>query len=158
LARGGVHYCAADFSAGKDAFGIAWLSEQGVDRDASTVFVMDGVSYFLSPDAFRHVVEVMAEFPPGTQVVFDYAYAEILAGKTYRGSEAFKASLAKMGEPVAGGISEFGIVEYLRQFGFELVSLLRPEDIESRYLTSSKGTSTAPYGFLNIIRARKVAQ
>jgi hypothetical protein len=86
------------------------------------------------------------------------SYAEILAGKTYRGSEAFKASLAKMGEPVAGGISEFGIVEYLRQFGFELVSLLRPEDIESRYLTSSKGTSTAPYGFLNIIRARKVAQ
>ncbi len=158
LARGDVHYCAADFSAGKDAFGLDWLSAQGVQRSASTVFIMDGVSYFLTPDAFRRVVEVMAEFPPGTQVVFDYAYAEILEGKTYRGSEAFKASLAKMGEPVTGGIAESRIAEYLQEFGFEVVSLLRPLDIETDYLTSSNGTSMAPYGFLDIVRARKSAE
>lgn len=144
-----VHYCAADFN-GKDNFDLAWLVSQGVDKDKKTVFIIDGVSYFLQEDAFKNLLAVIALFPENTQVVFDYVYADIFTGGIYRGSEAFKSSLQKMGEPVSYGINQQELMITMKTLGFELTELICPKQLEWRYLTKSTGESVRPYGFLNI--------
>ncbi len=144
-----VHYCAADFN-GKDNFDLAWLVSQGVDKNKKTVFIIDGVSYFLQEVAFKNLLSVIALFPENTQVVFDYVYADIFTGGIYRGSEAFKSSLQKMGEPVSYGINQQELMITMKKLGFELIELMSPKQLEWRYLTKSTGESVQPYGFLNI--------
>ncbi|WP_438465401.1 class I SAM-dependent methyltransferase [Marinomonas sp. PE14-40] len=146
-------YCAADFE-GKDEFTTHWLQEQGIKLDVKTLFIIDGVSYFISPEAFDNVVEVITQFKEGSELIFDYAYHEILENKTYRGSEEFKASLEGMGEPVVNGIKENEISTYLRSFNLKMLDLFHPDDLEQNYLTGSNGQSTKPYGFLDIVRAK----
>lgn len=146
-------YCAADFE-GKDEFTIRWLQNQGINLDVKTLFIIDGVSYFISPEAFDNVIEVIAQFKEGSELIFDYAYHEILENKTYRGSEEFKTSLKSMGEPVVNGIKENGINAYLKRFNLKMLDLFRPHDLEKSYLTGSNGQSTKPYGFLDIVRVQ----
>ncbi|NQZ20630.1 MAG: class I SAM-dependent methyltransferase [Colwellia sp.] len=149
-----VHYCGADFN-GKDNFDLAWLVSQGVDKGKKTVFIIDGVSYFLQADAFKNLLAVIALFPENTQVVFDYVYADIFTGGIYRGSEAFKSSLQKMGEPVSYGINQQELMITMKTLGFELTELMSPKQLEWRYLTKPTGESVQPYGFLNIAMLRK---
>lgn len=149
-----VHYCAADFN-GKDSFDLDWLISQGVDKNKKTVFIIDGVSYFLQEDAFKNLLSVIALFPENTQVVFDYVYADIFTGGIYRGSEAFKSSLQKMGEPVSYGINQQELVDTMKVLGFELTELMSPKQLEWRYLTAPSGDSIQPYGFLNIASMRR---
>jgi len=147
-------YCAADFEDGKDEFTSQWLQDQGIKPDVKTLFIIDGVSYFISPKAFDNVVEVITQFKAGSELIFDYAYHEILENKTYRGSEEFKASLKRMGEPVVNGIKENEISTYLKRFNLKLLNLFRPHDLEKSYLTGSNGHTTKPYGFLDIVRVK----
>ena len=144
-----VHYCAADFN-GKDNFDIEWLLSQGIDKNKKTLFIIDGVSYFLQAESFKNLLSVIALFPENSQIVFYYAYADIFTGGIYRGSEAFKSSLLKMGEPVTYGIYQEELINTMKILGFELTELMTPKEIEQRYLTSPTGESVQPYGFLNI--------
>jgi len=152
--KSSVNYCAADFN-GKDNFDLAWLVSQGVDKDKKTVFIIDGVSYFLQADAFKNLLSVIALFPENTQVVFDYVYDDIFTGGIYRGSEAFKSSLQKMGEPVTYGINQQELMNTMKVLGFELTELMSPAQLEWRYLTNQSGESVQPYGFLNIASLRR---
>jgi len=154
--KSSVHYCAADFN-GKDNFDLDWLVSQGVDKNKKTVFIIDGVSYFLQEDAFKNLLSVIALFPENTQVVFDYVYADILTGGVYRGSEAFKASLQKMGEPVSYGINQQELMITMKILGFELTELMSPKQLEWRYLTKPTGESVQPYGFLNIALLKRTS-
>ena len=151
-----VHYCAADFN-GKDNFDLDWLTSQGVDHNKKTLFIIDGLSYFLQAEAFEHLMKVIALFPENTQVIFDYIYADILVGGKRRGSEAFKSSLEKIGEPVSYGLVQDDLESYLSQFGFALTDLITPKKLEKEYLTNAKGKSVQPYGFLDIAFIRKCA-
>lgn len=154
LSQANIVYCAADFDEGKDQFDMAWLNKQGIKADAKTLFIIDGVSYFISAPAFENVLNIITQFESGSELVFDYAYYEILKGKQYLGSEEFKTSLKEMGEPVINGIEENTINAYLGKFDLNILSLLRPSDIERKYLTASNGMTTSPYGFLDIVHAR----
>lgn len=154
LSQPNIVYCAADFDEGKDQFDMAWLNQQGIKADAKTLFIIDGVSYFISAGAFENVLTIITQFETGSELIFDYAYHEILKGKSYRGSKEFKASLKEMGEPVINGINENSINAFLGKFNLDLLSLLRPHDLERRYLTASNGVSISPYGFIDIVHAR----
>jgi len=151
-----VHYCAADFN-GKDNFDLDWLSSQGIDHNKKTVFIVDGLSYFLQPEAFEHLMSVIALFPKNSQVIFDYIYADILHKSKRRGSEAFKSSLKKIGEPVSHGLVQNDLESYLDKFGFEVTDLITPKKLEKEYLTNAKGKSVQPYDFLDIAFIRKCA-
>lgn len=149
-----VVYCGADFDEGKDEFNMAWLNKHGIKQNLKTLFIIDGVSYFISAPAFDNVLNIIAQFQSGSELVFDYAYHEILDGKQYYGSDEFQSSLKSMGEPVINGIKENGINAHLNRFDLDIVSLLKPLDIEKRYLTATNGTSRLPYGFLDIVHAK----
>ncbi|KGJ94016.1 class I SAM-dependent methyltransferase [Colwellia psychrerythraea] len=152
-----VHYCGADFN-GKDHFDLDWLVSQGIDKNKKTLFIIDGVSYFLQEDAFKNLLSVISLFPETSQVIFDYAYADIFTGGIYRGSEAFKSSLKKMGEPATYGIHQEDLMNTMQELGFDLTDLMTPEQIEQQYLTKPNGESVQPYGFLNIAFLRKGAK
>lgn len=152
-----VKYCGADFN-GKDNFDLDWLTSQGIDKNKTTVFVIDGVSYFLQADSFKNLLSVIGSFPENTQVIFDYVYADIFTGGIYRGSEAFKSSLKKMGEPVTYGINQQELAGIMKTLGFELTELISPQKLEQRYLTQTSGISVHPYGFLDIALLKRNAK
>lgn len=154
FAQTNLTYCAADFDEGKDAFDLDWLQKQGIQQDLKTLFIIDGVSYFISEAAFNNVLSIISEFKSNSEVIFDYAYQEILEGIPYRGSEEFKLSLKSMGEPVVNGIKENAIHTFLSKYKLDIISLLKPDDIEQKYLTDSHGLSQSPYGFLDIVHAK----
>lgn len=154
FAQTNLTYCAADFDEGKDAFDLDWLKKQGIQQDLKTLFIIDGVSYFISEAAFNNVLSIISEFKSNSEVIFDYAYQEILEGIPYRGSEEFKLSLKSMGEPVVNGIKENAIHTFLSKYKLDIISLLKPDDIEQKYLTDSHGLSQSPYGFLDIVHAK----
>jgi len=155
--RDSVHYCGADFN-GKDDFDLDWLVSQGIDKNKQTLFIIDGVSYFLHAAAFNNLLSVIAQFPENTQVIFDYVYDDILTGATYLGSEAFKKSLQKMGEPVTHGIEQQELTRTMKVLGLEMTELITPQTLKQRYLTNPTGGSVSPYGFINIALLTKCSE
>ena len=61
LKRDNIRYCAADFDKCGDQFNIRWLHNKGIDPQKTTLFIVDGVSYFISAHAFDNIIEVILQ-------------------------------------------------------------------------------------------------
>lgn len=144
-----VRYIPIDFSC--DALGPA-LENANFDESLRTLFLWEGVTMYLRPDAVDAVLSLVAGAPAGSSVVFDYAYAESIAHpERFEGAVAQAKFAASRGEPFLFGIGpEPGQVsEFLTARGLELVRHWDHEQLRALYPGSG---FLMPY--LGIVHAR----
>ena len=119
----------------------------GYNRDQKTLFVWEGVTYYLSTQAVDDILSfIRSNSPLGSSLCFDYAALS---------PEALSEDSAKKlrerlrsdhpAEPTRFGIREGELESFLSERGYHVIEHLTPQEMEQKYLTLRDG---APAGRL----------
>jgi methyltransferase (TIGR00027 family) len=113
------------------------LPQHGFRRDAKTLFLWEGVSYYLPVQAVNDVLAFVAGCGKGSTIVFDYALQRFVDGDTSTyGGDAVARWLQKIGEPFLFGLEPANAARFLTQRGLRTTSHVGPADLERLYLST----------------------
>jgi methyltransferase (TIGR00027 family) len=120
------------------------LAQHGFRRDAKTLFLWEGVSYYLPLPAVDQVLSFVAGCAAGSSIMFDYALQSFVDGDTSTyGGEAIARWLHKIGEPFMFGLEPGNAARFLAQRNLRTTSHVGPADLERLYLKTQRN---APLG------------
>jgi methyltransferase (TIGR00027 family) len=131
------------------------LQGNGYDEQSKTLFIWQGVIYFLKPEGVDSTLAFIADHTgPGSAVIFDYIYAKTLRDTT-QGYGKVLARAGKMsGEPYIFGINHGQVGPFLTQRGFCEVVDMPLEDLKPKYFTGPNAARTMVSGHIAIASAR----
>ena len=120
---GHVTYVAADL--GRESLDRR-LEGTGYDPARRTVFIWEGVSYYLSAAAVDATLAFMARnSATGSTLLFDVLPRAVADGtSTRRDAVTLHRRLQKRGEPLLFGLDDDEVVPFLRERGFEALELV----------------------------------
>ena len=123
----GVVYVGVDFE--RDDLGRE-LVAAGFDPSRPTVFVWEGVTNYLTPDAVdATLATVRALAAPGSALVFTYVHAGVLDGtETFPEAARWVHNVTQAGEPWTFGLRPAALPAFLDARGFALVT-----DVSARH-------------------------
>lgn len=133
-----VVYVPIDFMMGQ----LDKLFDYGYQSDLLTLFVWEGVTYYLSAVGVDQTLAFVRQSAHlGSAIIFDYVYAEALTSVHPR---AEVASMRRYrwftGEPLVFGIPEGTIETFLTQRGFTEVTNIMRVDLERLYFQEKTPT------------------
>lgn len=148
-------YVAIDFLR-DDLAGV--LRRSGCDPTQRTFFVLEGVSMYLSEEALRGALQVVASHPAGSGIVFDFIYRSVIDGlrdvDPAGVPEPFRTRMRDFwelikNEPWVFGMPARGEREYLSALGLDLDEVLPMGGEKSiqRYATKADGTQVGAQAF-----------
>lgn len=113
------------------------LFESGYDPSLRTLFILQGVVMYLTPEAVDHTLSfIVKNSAPGSSVVFDYVYKSVVEGSWKRGEANSMRRYEKLtGEVWHFGIEEGKVDEFLTQRGFCQIHNADSECLKNRYFT-----------------------
>jgi methyltransferase (TIGR00027 family) len=131
------------------------LRAGGYDERGKTLFIWQGVTYFLQPGGVDGTLAFIAGHSgSGSGVVFDYVYDEVLRDTT-RGYGRTLARAGKMsGEPYVFGIGRAQVAPFLTRRGFCDVIDMPLEGLKPRYFTGPNASRRIDTGHIAIASAR----
>ena len=147
-----VRYAAADLRESDLAY---VLSETGADREARTLFLLEGLTMYLPCDAVNALLgAIHAWAANASRLVMDYLLEDVLAGETKRhGAAGLPARAESHGEPFQCGYSNNGVEALAKGFGYGVRHHLKGDDLTARFLRESDLAMTGPINecFPNIV-------
>jgi methyltransferase (TIGR00027 family) len=117
------------------------LAEAGFVENRTSLFLLEGVTMYLSGDAvdrtFTFIRDVSGK---GSVVVFDYIYAGVLRqeNKYYGEKDIFK-TVAKAGEAWLFALEEGEIEQFLQKYDFTLKNHSNAQVLEEQYFRNQEG-------------------
>lgn len=123
-----VHFADVDFERESLRQGLV---RHGISLDEPTFFSWLGVTMYLTEQAIDAVLETVAEFPVGSEIVLTFSprpgQDDPAAGPT------LAERAAEAGEPWISYFEPEEIEQKLRRFGFSTVEFLTPDESRQRY-------------------------
>jgi len=120
------------------------LEKAGYRNDLKTLFIWEGVSYYLEKEAVDATLEFIGRVAhPGSAVAFDYTISISEENKDrYFGVEEFAQTMKAYhaNEELLFSIHEGDVETYLQQRGVRMVDHLDNEEIESTFLYTENGS------------------
>lgn len=117
----------------------AALAAAGVRFDQPVFFTWLGVTMYLSTEAIRATLRVVAGAAPGSAVVFDYRLAASLLNPLERAIGQFVAQqIAAAGEPFLSEFEPDALAAELRDLGFRATLDPAATELSRRYLARRK--------------------
>ncbi|MBW8686944.1 class I SAM-dependent methyltransferase [Chitinophaga rhizophila] len=111
------------------------LSPQCIDKSLPTVFIWEGVSNYLSPEAVAATFAFMGQFAAGTYIIFTYVDEKVLRSPAaFFGGEKLIQELKQEEEQWTFGLEPFLVRRYLDDFGIELLEDHSAVEYRSYYL------------------------
>jgi methyltransferase (TIGR00027 family) len=112
----------------------AVLTQAGFQSSQPAVFLWEGVTNYLTPEAVDSVLRYVASCSPGTQIVFTYVHSGVLDGSAhFEGAARVLQDVARLNEPWTFGILPHQLAEFLTGRGLCLDRDLSARDYRSRY-------------------------
>jgi methyltransferase (TIGR00027 family) len=113
------------------------LYESGYDRELKTLFIWEGVTQYLTPEAADSTLAFVARNSGrGSSIIFDYIYTSLLNGTFKRGEvKRMRRYRGFTGEGLTFGIEESTIEDFLGQRGFEQIKNVTNEFLKQAYFT-----------------------
>ncbi len=143
-----VTYVAVDFE--RDSLAER-LTSAGFDATRPAFFLWLGVVPYLSDEAVRATLAVVASVPDG-EVVLDYLKSVEHAPPAARSDRAaLESQVAEVGEPLGPGRDSATMHAMLREAGFDEIEDIGRKEIRSRYLGLPPGAAD---GDAHVVRAR----
>jgi methyltransferase (TIGR00027 family)/uncharacterized protein (TIGR02118 family) len=103
------------------------LLKNGFNRSAPTLFLWEGVTYYLTETVFRETLTLLKSFAAkGSAVCFDF--------------QTIKRESGRMAEPFQFWIKPEALCDSLLAEGFTIVEHLDPMEMEKRYLSLADGS------------------
>lgn len=132
----------------------AALTEFGFDFSAISFFGWLGVVPYLTLEAFRSTIAVIAALPSGTAVSFDYALSpEKLSPSRRAAFDALAARVAAAGEPFQLFFTPSALEEELRSAGFSTVEQAGADHLNERYFRNRTDGLALPEPGLGMMAA-----
>ena len=118
------------------------LFAHGYDPQLKTLFIWEGVAYYLQAEAVDATLEFVARTAcPGSSIVFDYVYAEALTAARRRHEvNSMQRYRRFTGEGLDFGIPEGQIEEFLRRRGFEQIVNATAADLHRMYFAGANAS------------------
>ena len=111
------------------------LRENGFEFQRKTLFIWEGVTYYLTADAVDATLSFIAEAAPGSSVIFDYTHPSVISGTSgRREARAWRRAVKDFGEPLVFGIDEGPVEGFLAQRGFHKEVNATSEVLRAKYL------------------------
>ncbi len=122
------------------------LARAGYSERELALFVWEGVTYYLSPQAVDQTLDaVRRHSPAGSTLCFDYMIAVADLADRFGAQHARNAMQATYtAEPLGFDLEPGAVADFLAARGFRVVEHLATADLERRYLTLEDGTLAAP--------------
>jgi methyltransferase (TIGR00027 family) len=113
------------------------LLASGYDRQLKTLFIWQGVTEYLTPEAVdRTLAFVVQKSGDGSSVIFDYIYASALRARHKHGEVASMQRYRGLtGEGLTFGIEKGDVEEFLKRRGFCGVKNVMAADLKGLYFT-----------------------
>ena len=130
------------------------LQSSNYDEQGKTLFIWQGVTYFLTPEGVDNTLAFIANHSgPGSAVIFGYFYNEILRDKSRRYVKTMYRAARMTGEGYLFGIDEGQIEPFLTRRGFRDIRNATLEDLGRLYFTGPNAGRVVPAG-IAIVLAR----
>ncbi|MEA4907538.1 MAG: SAM-dependent methyltransferase [Anaerolineaceae bacterium] len=118
----------------------ARLVEAGFRRHLKSLFVLEGLTMYLRPEAVELTFRDIHDFAgPGSRVVFDYVYASVLRGEGSIYGREISRTVAGADEHWLFGLEEGAIQPFLARHGLRLLDHKTPAQLEQAYFTDAAG-------------------
>jgi methyltransferase (TIGR00027 family) len=111
------------------------LRESGYDERLKTLFILEGIVYYISPEAVDGTLAFIANHSGnGSSVIFDYTEKAVVEGN-YKRSEisSMRRYKAVSGEEIVFGINSSEIKGFLESRGFHDVANVTGDDLHRMY-------------------------
>jgi methyltransferase (TIGR00027 family) len=119
------------------------LRNAGWQQSDHTLFIWEGVSYYLEPEAVLNTLQFFnGQAAAGSTLVFDYSIKLTDENiDNYYGAASFQKTMAEhhSGEKLLFSIPEEELSSFIDQQGLSLIENLNQEQIENKYLTNAEG-------------------
>lgn len=113
----------------------ACLRANGYDPSKRSLFILEGLTFYLSADVFDRILASIAQDASSrTGVVFDYLPPSVIDGTSDRAEvKNSRTDLQEYGEPYRLGLRHDELESLLAQRGFDLVENLNARDCKEKY-------------------------
>ena len=111
------------------------ISTYGYDRHLKTLFIWEGVTMYLNPEAVNDTLSFVSENTgKGSSLIFDYTYHEVVTG-SYERKEAkeWLKITEKAGEPLLFGIKIGDLEQFLSERGFFNINNITSDYFKNNY-------------------------
>jgi methyltransferase (TIGR00027 family) len=125
------------------------LPSSGYDPGLFSLFIWQGVTMYLTSAGVDSTLDFIAKnAPPGSAVVFDYVYQEVLDG-IHKQSEISSMRRYRFitGEGLTFGIPEGTVDAFLVERGFQQVRGINRDDLKTAYFTGKNVTRNVTGGY-----------
>ena len=114
------------------------LLEAGYRKDKKTLFIWEGVTVYLTPEAVDETLAFVAENSgKGSSIIFDYAFQFALdATSDSEEAKKWRKAYERRGEPPKFALKEDEVEEFLSKRGFYQVKSVSMEYLENVYFRS----------------------
>ena len=110
------------------------LKHGGFQSSQPAVFLWEGVTNYLTPEAVDSVLRYVASCSPGSRVIFTYVHSGILNGSAdFEGAGRLLHDVAGLDQPCTVGVSPHQLAEFLHQRGLCLDRDLSAREYRSQY-------------------------
>jgi methyltransferase (TIGR00027 family) len=131
-----VAYVPVDFT--KDDL-LAQLRKGGYSEHAKTLFIWEGVVYYLPPSAVEGILRfVRHHAAPESRIIFDYP------SSSFRGINDPRSLTARWGEPMIFGFPGESASPFVRAVGLEVISDVKVFELARRYGMKPDGAAPLP--------------
>ncbi len=122
------------------------LFAHGYRRDARTLFIWEGVVYYLTAEAVDKTLAFIAgNSGPGSSIIFDYVYASALVAAERGEIKRMRRARRWTGEGLTFGIEEGQVEAFLEARGFVDIHNATTDDLKRAYFTGpNQARSVAP--------------
>jgi len=136
------------------------LRECGYDETLKTLFIWQGVTQYLTPEAVDGTLSFIANHSgAGSSVIFDYMYPTLLDGTIKHGEVTNMRNRQWLsGEAMVFGIPEGKVVEFLEQHGFTQIHNADSAYLHDTYFKGVNATRTVAYGYAIVSAVVKSAR
>ena len=149
----GVTFIPLDFN--EEPFEKA-LVRNGFSPRLKTLFLWEGVSYYLEQPVVEQVLRFAGSCATGSSILFDYSIKSFIEGdqSTYGGRQMAQW-LKRIKEPFLFGLHPTETGSFLHGCGLSPLSDYGPADFEQMYLQTSKGNLCGhPFGHIRMAHAK----
>lgn len=114
------------------------LLEAGYRTDKKTLFIWEGVTVYLTPEAVDETLAFVAgNSGKGSSIIFDYAFQFALdATSDSEEAKKWRKAYERRGEPPKFALKEDEVEEFLSKRGFYQVKSVSMESLENTYFRS----------------------
>jgi methyltransferase (TIGR00027 family) len=125
------------------------LKGAGFEPSRPAVFLWEGVTNYLSPEAVDSVLAYVSSCAPGSRIIFTYVHADALSGSSrFEGAQRRLEDVTRIGEPWTFGLDPSRVVELLER-ALCLECDLSADDYRNKYF-GSRSRQMKGYSFYHV--------